>query len=68
MSTAAGYPAFLVTRDLDRGFEGRAEMTERSNALTSFEDRNTVATSGSNTTAIEPARIIPAKRFGRDLR
>jgi hypothetical protein len=63
----AGYPAFLLTRDLDRGFEGKAEITERSRAFTSFEDRNTDATSGSSTTAMEPALTRPAKRFDRDL-
>jgi hypothetical protein len=64
---AVRYPAFL-TRDFDRDFAGTAAMTERSSALTSSEDRKTDATSGSNTTAIEPARIRFANRFGRDLR
>ncbi len=66
--TPGDYPA-LFTRDLDLGgFVGTAAMTERRRALTSSEDRKTEATSGSNRTAIEPARIWLANRFDRDRR
>jgi hypothetical protein len=67
-ATGKLYPAFLFARDRDRGFDGKAEITDRSRAFTSFEDRNTDATSGSSMTAIEPSLTRPANRFDRDLR
>jgi len=62
-----GQTVFLLTRDR-RGFEGKAEMTERNRVFTSFEDRKTEATSGSRTTATDPARMLRAKRFDRESR
>jgi hypothetical protein len=57
----------LLTRDR-RGFEGKADITERKRVFTSFEDRKTEATSGSRTTATDPARMLRAKRFDRESR
>src|SRR5216684_4424729 len=65
---ASRQTAFLLARVLDRVFVGRAEITERSRAFTVSEDRKTDATSGSSTTATDPACIAPAKRFVRDRR
>src|SRR6266567_2646067 len=65
---ASRQTAFLLARVLDRVFVVRAEITERSRAFTVSEDRKTDATSGSSTTATDPACIAPAKRFVRDRR
>jgi hypothetical protein len=46
---------------------GSAVITDRSKEFTDSGDRNTEATSGSNTTATVPPFIRDAKRFGRDL-
>lgn len=46
---------------------GIAEIIERSRVLTTSDDLNTAATSGSSTMATVPSDIFAANRFGFDL-
>jgi hypothetical protein len=57
----------LAYEALERLAAGIALMTDRNRELTDFEDLNTLATSGSRTTAMVPVAMLAAKRFGLDF-